>query len=250
MRPADPGRGLAGAGRQVTRPGHGLPRWRRVLVVVAHPDDETFGLGAVAGRFADAGALVHVLCFTHGEASTLNHNAAELHQERAAELRRAADELGLAGVTLLGYPDGHLAEAPAAELSAHVTRLAGRLNADGLLAFDETGVTGHPDHQAATRAAQRAATTAGLPVLGWTLPEPVAGQLRAETGAAFAGQPPGRIDLCVRVDRTRQRRAALRHASQISPTAVLWRRLQLQGEYEHLRWLVRAGERDPEGAWR
>jgi N-acetylglucosamine malate deacetylase 2 len=243
------GRRLASAGREVlTRPGRGLPHWRRVLLVVAHPDDETFGLGAIAGRFADAGASVHVLCFTHGEASTLNHNDAELHQERATELRRAADELGLAGVTLLGYPDGHLAEAPAGELSAHVTRLADRVGADGLLAFDETGVTGHPDHQAATRAAQRAATAAGLPVLAWVLAEPVADRLRAETGAAFAGQPPDQIDLCVRVDRTRQRRAALLHASQVSPTAVLWRRLQLQGDCEHLRWLVPPDPRDPEGA--
>ena len=249
MVPEPPGRRLAGAGRRVMpRPGHGLPCWRRVLVVVAHPDDETFGLGAIAGQFADAGASVHVLCFTHGEASTLNHNDAELHQERAAELRRAADELGLAGVTLLGYPDGHLAEAPAGELSAHVTRLADSLGADGLLAFDETGVTGHPDHQAATRAAQRAATAASLPLLAWVLAEPVADRLRAETGAAFAGQPPDQIDLCVRVDRTRQRRAALLHASQISPTAVLWRRLQLQGECEHLRWLVPPGQRHPEGA--
>ena len=250
MVPADMGRGLAGAGGQLTRPGHGLPLWRRVLVVVAHPDDETFGLGAIAGRFAGAGASVHVLCFTHGEASTLNNNDAELHQERAAELHQAADELGLAGVTLLGYPDGHLAGLPAGELSAHVTRLAASLSADGLLVFDETGVTGHPDHRAATRAAQRAAATAGLPVLAWVLPEPVAGQLRAETGAAFAGQPPDRIDLCVRVDRTRQRRAALLHASQISPTAVLWRRLQLQGECEHLRWLVPAGGPVPDGARR
>jgi len=52
------------------RPGRRLPAWRQALVVVAHPDDETFGLGAVADRFT----AVHVLCFTHGEASTLNEN--------------------------------------------------------------------------------------------------------------------------------------------------------------------------------
>ncbi|HTT55137.1 MAG TPA: PIG-L deacetylase family protein [Streptosporangiaceae bacterium] len=243
MRAHTDGNGTAGrsaraaAGRPGPRPGHLLPPWRLVLAVVAHPDDETFGLGAVAGRFAEAGASVHVLCFTHGEASTLNHHDAELHQERAGELRRAAAELGLSGVTLLDYADGHLAEAPVGELSARVARLAASLAADGLLVFDETGITGHPDHQAATRAARLAATAAGLPVLAWALPEPVAGQLRAETGAAFAGQPAGRIDLCVRVDRARQRRAALLHASQISPGAVLWRRLQLQGDCEHLRWL-------------
>jgi len=111
------------------------------------------------------------------------------------------------------------------------------VGANGLLVFDETGITGHPDHRVATRAARCTAGVAGLPVLAWALPGTIADQLREETGAAFAGQPPDRIDLCIRVDRSSQRRAALRHASQISPTAVLWRRLQLQGDCEHLRWL-------------
>ena len=74
-------------------------------------------------------------------------------------------------------------------------------------------------------------------MLAWTLPATIASQLHSETGQASTGQPPDRVDLCVRVDRARQRRAALMHASQIPPTAVLWRRLQLQGDCEHLRWL-------------
>jgi hypothetical protein len=72
------------------------------------------------------------------------------------------------------------------------------------------------------------------------LPAAVAARLRAEAGQDCCG-PPGRIDLCVRVSRDRQRRAALFHASQISPGAVLWRRLQLQGDCEHLRWLAAPG---------
>jgi N-acetylglucosamine malate deacetylase 2 len=111
-----------------------------------------------------------------------------------------------------------------------------------VLVFDDTGVTGHPDHQAATGAAVRAGRQAGLPILAWTLPAAVAARLSAETGQGFSGQLPGRIDLCVRVSRQRQRRAALLHASQISPAAVLWRRLQLLGECEHLRWLVPPAE--------
>jgi N-acetylglucosamine malate deacetylase 2 len=107
-----------------------------------------------------------------------------------------------------------------------------------VLVFDDTGVTGHPDHQAATRAAVLTAMTTGLPVLAWALPTAIADRLRAETGQPFSGQTPGRLDLCIRVDRTTQRRAALTHASQISPSAVLWRRLQLQGNCEHLRWLL------------
>ena len=49
-----------------------LPPWPAVLAVVAHPDDESFGLGAIIDKMTSAGAAVHVLCYTRGEASTLN----------------------------------------------------------------------------------------------------------------------------------------------------------------------------------
>jgi N-acetylglucosamine malate deacetylase 2 len=94
------------------RPGHALPAWRSVLVVVAHPDDETFGLGAVIDAMASAGSAVHVLCFTRGEASTLNECNADLSAARAEELRQASAELAVASVTLLDYPDGGLAAVP------------------------------------------------------------------------------------------------------------------------------------------
>ena len=215
-----------------------LPAWASVLVVVAHPDDESFGLGAVIDVLAAAGTAVHILCYTHGEASTLNETRAVLHRAREEELRLAGAELGAASVILLDYPDGRLGDVPAVELAAHAAAAAASSGASGLLVFDDSGITGHPDHQAATAAAVLTARRAELPVLAWALPAAVAVELTAETGQDFAGRPPGMIDMCVRVSRKRQRRAALQHASQISPTAVLWRRLQLQGECEHLRWLV------------
>ena len=135
-----------------------------------------------------AGSVVHVLCLTRGEASTINESGADLRAARAAELRQASAELGVTGCTLLDYPDARLPSVPQAELEAAVTDLATRHRADGLLVFDDTGVTGHPDHKAATAAAVGAARAAALPVLAWTIPEAVASQLRAETGARFAGQ--------------------------------------------------------------
>jgi LmbE family N-acetylglucosaminyl deacetylase len=48
-----------------------LPDWPVALVVVAHPDDESFGLGAVIEAFVTSGTTVHVLCLTKGEASTV-----------------------------------------------------------------------------------------------------------------------------------------------------------------------------------
>jgi LmbE family N-acetylglucosaminyl deacetylase len=224
--------------RATARPGRVLPAWPGVLAVVAHPDDESFGLGAVIDAMVTGGAAVHVLCYTHGEASTLNETRADLHRAREAELRQAGAELGAASVTLLDYPDGRLAETDPDQLAAHAAAAAAGRAVSGLLVFDDSGITGHPDHRAATAAAVRAARQAGLPVLAWALTDAVAARLRAETGQGFAGQPDAAIDLCVRVSRSRQRRAALLHASQVSPSAVLWRRLQLQGECEHLRWLV------------
>jgi LmbE family N-acetylglucosaminyl deacetylase len=216
-----------------------LPRWNSTLVVVAHPDDESFGLGGVIGAMTARGGSVHILCYTHGEASTVNHADADLHTTRAAELRTASAVLGVTSVRLLEYADGGLARVPGPELAAHVAWLAASHDADGLLVFDDTGITGHLDHQAATRAAVDAAARAGLPVLAWTLPAAVASQLTAESGQRFAGQQPERIDLCVRVDRAVHHRAALSHVTQISPAAVLWKRLRLLGDREHLRWLLR-----------
>ena len=223
-----------------SRPEH-LPAWSRALVVVAHPDDESFGLGAIIHQLTSDGADVNILCYTHGEASTLNETGADLRSAREEELRQATAALGAAGFTLLEYPDGGLAGIAAGELARHVAGLADQHRPDGLLVFDDTGITGHPDHQAATRAAVDYGRTAGLPVLAWALPAVVADQLSRETGAHFAGQQPGRIDMCIRVDRDVQRRAALLHATQVSPAAVLWRRLQLLGDCEHLRWLRTPG---------
>jgi N-acetylglucosamine malate deacetylase 2 len=112
---------------------------------------------------------------------------------------------------------------------------AGRV--DGLLVFDTNGVTGHPDHTAATAAALHAARSLDLPVLGWTIPISVAEALNAEFGTHFTGRQPSEIHLAVRVDRTRQGRAAHVHPSQALPTSALWRRLELLGDAERLRWL-------------
>ena len=215
-----------------------LPGWRAPLAVVAHPDDESFGLGALLSTFAGQGASPSLLCFTHGEASTLHGVDGDLHQIRARELQQAARTLALTGVELLDEPDGTLADRPVEKLSAAVQRAIQRHTSDGLLVFDTTGVTGHPDHVAATRAALVAAARTGLPVLAWTLPEPVAHVLNAEFGAGFLGRPAGEIDLRVTVNRATQRAAVLAHPSQAVPGSVLWRRLDLLADREHLTWLA------------
>jgi N-acetylglucosamine malate deacetylase 2 len=81
-----------------------LPVWPAVPAVVAHPDDESFGLGAILDRMTSARAMVHVLCYTRGEASSLNQTGADLLRQRARELRQAGAALGVSTMVLLDYP--------------------------------------------------------------------------------------------------------------------------------------------------
>lgn len=214
-----------------------LPAWTSVLAVLAHPDDESFALGAILDAFVRAGARVQVLCLTHGEASTLHGVPGDLASVRQAELAAAAAALGVTQTTLHHHRDGALSQVSRARLSNEVVAAAEACSADGLLVFDTAGVTGHPDHVAATAAGLLAAQTLDLPVLGWTLPDTVAALLNQEFDVAFTGHGDQDIDLWVSVDRTRQNAASHAHASQALPGSVLWRRLELLGDTESLRWL-------------
>lgn len=220
------------------RPTGSLPDWTSVLAVVAHPDDESFGLGATLDAFARSGASTAVFCLTQGEASTIHGVEGDLSTLRAAELREAARLLGVKEAILLDHADGSLGTV-GNDLVREISEAAGAVGARGLLVFDPSGVTGHPDHAAATAAALKAAEALDLPVLGWTLPAGVARQLNDELDTGFAGHDPGAVDIVLPVERERQRIACLAHASQAVPSSVLWRRLELLGDSEHLRWLRR-----------
>lgn len=210
---------------------------RRVLAVVAHPDDESFGLGGVLSTLHGAGVETFVLCFTHGEASTLHGTAGDLGRRRAAEFAAAARALAVEHTELLDYPDGALAGASLGALSEHVLHAARTWSAGGLLVFDEDGITGHPDHVRATEAALTAAATLDLPVALWTLPREVAVALNAEFATTFIGRPAADMDVRLTVDREIQLRAIAEHRSQSVDNPVLWRRLELLGDSEWLRFL-------------
>jgi len=212
-------------------------RGSSILAVCAHPDDESFALGAVLHHLATKGVKTALLCFSRGGASTLGGESAALDETRANELKAAAREVGIAHVELLDYPDGALASVPLAELARAVDQAVGAVGADLLLVFDKGGVTGHLDHCRATEAALVGAPE--VPLLGWNVPTAVGDILNAEFGTSFVGQPAGEFDLVLTVDREAQLRAIACHASQSTDNPVLWRRLELLGNTEWLRWLRR-----------
>jgi LmbE family N-acetylglucosaminyl deacetylase len=149
-----------------------------LLLVAAHPDDETLGLGATAAALAARGVTVQVVAVTDGEAAYPDDpgRCAELAEVRREELVAATARLGLASPIFLGIPDGHV--------TANEDRLEAELAA--LLAESMPGAwcaatwrgDGHPDHEATGRAAAAAAKN-GSPVFveypiwmwHWALPD-------------------------------------------------------------------------------
>src|ERR1035437_3750620 len=119
------------------------PEWTSVLAVIAHPDDTSFGLGAILDAFVFAGAKVDVLCLTHGQAWTLEGAPGDLAALRGAELASAADVLGPARAVMADCPDGALGEVGQARLVDEVIASADSCFPDGLLVFDTDAVEGH-----------------------------------------------------------------------------------------------------------
>jgi len=204
-----------------------------VGAVVAHPDDETFGLGALLANLAGEGREVRVLCFTHGEASTVGATDG-LGEIRRRELFDAAEVLGVAHVTLLDLPDGSLDALPEADLDA---RIDGWLTPDvaALVVFEPLGVTGHGDHRAVSRAAERVADTRMLPVVEWGIAPVAASQLEEQHGLAFESIDDGPGVYDVRVDLTAQLAAIERHTSQLDDERIVCKVLALHGDLDRVR---------------
>jgi N-acetylglucosamine malate deacetylase 2 len=204
-----------------------------VAAVVAHPDDERFGLGALLAMLAVEGRSVRVLCLTHGEASTLGA-AHDLARTRGRELAEAAGVLGIAHVDLLDLPDGALDSLPEDELDAHIDNWLGDTTTT-LIAFEPQGITGHPDHRATTAAAERIADRRGLPVVEWGIDPITAQKLHQQYGAHFHEIADGPDVFDIPVERGLQFEAIQRHHSQLDDDPIVLKRLSIQGDTERVR---------------
>lgn len=125
----------------------------RVLAIYAHPDDPEVSCGGLLARWAGEGCEVHVVVATRGDKGTSDPTAdgERLGQRRAAEVAAAAEVLGLAGVELLGHPDGELSE-----VDTLVQELVGfirRVRPEVVIGVDPTAVffgdayVNHVDHR-------------------------------------------------------------------------------------------------------
>ncbi|MEU1313979.1 N-acetyl-1-D-myo-inositol-2-amino-2-deoxy-alpha-D-glucopyranoside deacetylase [Streptomyces tibetensis] len=174
---------------------------RRLLLVHAHPDDESINNGATMARYAAEGAHVTLVTCTLGERGEvippgLAHlTGAALGQHRRRELTAAMAELGVQDFRLLGgagrysdsgmmgLPDnddpGCFWQADVDEAAAHLVEVIREVRPQVLVTYDDNGGYGHPDHIQAHRVAMRAAELAagaGLPIpkVYWNrVPRPV-----------------------------------------------------------------------------
>ena len=144
-----------------------------LLVVAAHPDDETLIAGPLIAAITERGGLSAILCATNGAAgffsATALNNANQLAQTRQAELRAAAEALGTNDVRFLGFSDGGSSGEVAAQglLTANIDGASARI-AEVILETSPLMIVthpqddpdGHPDHLAVSRAVSQAVATA------------------------------------------------------------------------------------------
>jgi len=157
------------------------PATKTLLAVLAHPDDESFGMGGTLAIYARKGVAVHLVCATHGEAGEVDprylRGYNSIAEQRRDELRCAAGILGLAGVHFLNYRDSGMAGSltnhhPQAlvaalpdQVAADVTHYIRLLRPQVVLTFDPIGGYRHPDHIVIHQATVRAFFAAGNPAI-------------------------------------------------------------------------------------
>ena len=135
-----------------------------ILGIWAHPDDESFMVGGLLSMAAANGQQVVCVTLTRGEAGQTADESkwpqATLGQTREQELKKALSVLGINNHHLFDYGDGKCAERTDEELVPLLIDLINQHKPDTIITFPPDGITGHPDHQAVSRWARRAAEKA------------------------------------------------------------------------------------------
>jgi len=121
-----------------------------LLVVMAHPDDESMGCGGLILRHTRAGIPVHLICATRGEegwsGKPLGAKKDDLAQIRTRELEEAAATLALGSIELWDYPDGGVDKVDRQEITQRIWEQITRLRPKVVVGWGPDGAYGHPDH--------------------------------------------------------------------------------------------------------
>ena len=155
---------------------------RRLLISYAHPDDESFGLGAAIAKWVEEGVDVYLICATNGDVGTvpdsMKDQYATVAELRLSELECANKILKFKEIFTLGYRDSGM---PGSETSKHpdslwdqwdknpervtddVVRIIRQIKPHVVITFNQYGGYGHPDHIAIQQATVKAFDCANDP---------------------------------------------------------------------------------------
>jgi len=138
------------------------------MAILAHPDDESLGFGGMLAKSAAEDVETYLVTATRGERGWTGDERAypgveALGQVREAELRAAAQVLGIRSVELLGYLDGELDQANPSEVIAKIVGHLRRVQPHVVVTFGPDGVYGHPDHIAISQLTTAAIVEAASP---------------------------------------------------------------------------------------
>jgi LmbE family N-acetylglucosaminyl deacetylase len=204
---------------------------KKILVILAHPDDPEFFCGATLARWSSKGHEIHYYILTNGNKGGAEvHDPTEIALIRQIEQENAAKILGIQSVHFMNLEDGFLE--PNLDLRREITRIIRHEKPDILVTCDPTllynwfGRLNHPDH----RAAGQAVLDAVFPAAGniHYFPELLSDNLQPHTPdeiwICLASDPSVTLD----VTETWQVKIAalLEHKSQIGDPGMLQERLK------------------------
>jgi LmbE family N-acetylglucosaminyl deacetylase len=146
----------------------------RLMAVLAHPDDESLGIGGTLAKYASEGVDVFLLTATRGDrgryrdyrfGDAQHPGAPALASIRERELRAAASALGVRDVALLDYHDQELDRVHPREAVPAIVEHLRRVQPDVIITFGPDGAYGHPDHIAISQLTTAAVVAAADPAI-------------------------------------------------------------------------------------
>ncbi len=149
---------------------------KRILAIVAHPDDESFIAAALLKTNADSGGSNMLVCATRGGRG-MSHlprpmSVRRLKAVRTRELRNACKLLSVTAPVIMDIPDGDV-EHHVLTFRRRSHTVARAFRPDFIMSFGPDGFSGHHDHIASHRVSYDVARRLRVPLLCATLPETV-----------------------------------------------------------------------------
>ena len=128
---------------------------KKILVVTAHPDDESYGMGGAISLYSKTHDVFLVVASNgeKGQCCCLKENL-DFGEMRKKELLNASSVLGISDVTFLNLPDGELCNNIYKEMIHGIKNAVIKYAPDIIITIEPNGWTGHIDHMAISMAAR------------------------------------------------------------------------------------------------